>query len=121
MVTLANGPEKPFVRSMPRHKKFEGAGYKCTTYTRNIWIDRADAVMISVDEEVTLMDWGNAIIKQIQRDEAGNVVHLMGILHLGGSVKTTKLKLTWLPMVDELVELQLVKFDYLITKRKMVF
>lgn len=120
MVTLTNGPEKPFVRSIPRHKKFEGAGYKCTTYTRNIWIDRADAVLISVDEEVTLMDWGNAIIKEIQCDKAGNIVHLMGVLHLDGSVKTTKLKLTWLPVVDELVELQLVEFDYLITQRKMV-
>jgi glutamyl-tRNA synthetase len=40
-------------------------------------------------------------------------------LHLEGSVKTTKLKLTWLPETSELVNLTLVEFDYLITKKKV--
>ncbi|GMH06691.1 hypothetical protein Nepgr_008531 [Nepenthes gracilis] len=119
LITLTDGPEKPFVRIIPRHKKYEGAGEKCTTYTKRIWIDRADAEAISVDEEVTLMDWGNAIIKDIEKDEAGNLTHLTGSLHLEGSVKATKLKLTWLPETDELVKLSLMEFDYLITKKKL--
>ncbi|KAE9461868.1 hypothetical protein C3L33_06203, partial [Rhododendron williamsianum] len=44
---------------------------------------------------------------------------LTGVLHLEGSVKTTKLKLTWLPETSELVNLSLVEFDYLITKKKV--
>ena len=36
-----------------------------------------------------------------------------------GSVKSTKLKLTWLPKIEELVQLTLVDFDYLITKKKV--
>ncbi|GAB4848232.1 hypothetical protein Ancab_002899 [Ancistrocladus abbreviatus] len=119
LVTLTDGPEEPFVRIIPRHKKFEGAGEKCTTYTKRIWIDHADAEAISVNEEVTLMDWGNAIIQEIKKDETGNVTHLIGHLHLEGSVKTTKLKLTWLPETDELIKLSLVEFDYLITKKKL--
>ncbi|KNA19300.1 hypothetical protein SOVF_062830 [Spinacia oleracea] len=118
MVTLTDGPEQPFARIIPRHKKYEGAGEKCTTFTKNIWIDHADAEAISVNEEVTLMDWGNAIIKEIKKDDAGKVTQLIGVLNLDGSVKTTKLKLTWLPEIDELVKLQLVEFDYLITKKK---
>ena len=118
LLTLINGPEKPFVRIIPRHKKCESAGEKATTFTRSIWIDRADAELISVDEEVTLMDWGNAIVKKIEKDEDGNLV-LTGVLHLEGSVKTTKLKLTWLPEIDELVKLSLMEFDYLITKKKV--
>lgn len=119
LLTLIDGPEKPFVRIIPKHKKYEGAGDKATTYTRQIWIDRADAESISVNEEVTLMDWGNAIVKEIKKGEHGNVTELTGILHLEGSVKTTKLKLTWLPETSELVNLSLVDFDYLITKKKL--
>ncbi|XP_058197788.1 glutamate--tRNA ligase, cytoplasmic-like [Rhododendron vialii] len=119
MLTLTDGPEKPFVRIIPRHKKFEGAGQKTTTYTRQIWIDSVDAKSISIDEEITLMDWGNAIVKEIMKDENDCIVQLTGVLHLEGSVKTTRLKLAWLPETSELVNLSLVEFDYLITKKKV--
>ncbi|KAG6751438.1 hypothetical protein POTOM_043626 [Populus tomentosa] len=118
-LTLTNGPEQPFVRIIQRHKKYEGAGEKATTYTNRIWIDHADAESISVNEEITLMNWGNAIVKEIEKDQDGKVTHLSGVLHLEGSVKTTKLKLTWLPDTSELVNLTLVDFDYLITKKKL--
>ena len=39
LVTLADGPEKPLARNIPRHKKYEGGGEKCTTYTERIWIN----------------------------------------------------------------------------------
>ncbi|XP_004495831.1 glutamate--tRNA ligase, cytoplasmic-like [Cicer arietinum] len=119
LLTLTDGPEKSFVRIIPRHKKFEAAGNKATTYTKRIWIDYADAGSISAGEEVTLMDWGNAIIKEVEKDQDGNVTGLSGVLHLEGSVKTTKLKLTWLPDSDELVSLTLAEFDHLITKKKV--
>ena len=35
----------------------------------------------------------------IRKDEGGQVTELTGDLHLEGSVKATKLKLTWLPQV----------------------
>jgi glutamyl-tRNA synthetase len=37
--TLTNGPEKPFVRILPRHKKCDGAGKKATTFANIIWLD----------------------------------------------------------------------------------
>ncbi|CAI9101414.1 OLC1v1038729C2 [Oldenlandia corymbosa var. corymbosa] len=119
LLTLTNGPEDSFVRIIPKHKKFEGAGDKATTYMRRIWIEQEDAQLISANEEVTLMDWGNAVINQIEKDQEGYVTQLTGVLHLEGSVKTTKLKLTWLPDSNELVTLSLVDFDYLITKKKV--
>ncbi|CAM8888654.1 unnamed protein product [Rhodiola kirilowii] len=119
LLTLTDGPDKPFVRIIPKHKKYEGAGEKCTTFTRRIWIDFSDANSISEDEEITLMDWGNAIVNKIVRNNDGNVTELVGVLHIQGSVKTTKLKLTWLPDTNELVDLLLVEFDYLITKKKL--
>ncbi|ONK61707.1 uncharacterized protein A4U43_C08F32730 [Asparagus officinalis] len=118
MFYLADGPEEPFVRILPRHKKYEGAGKKATTYTKKIWIEYADASSISEGEEVTLMDWGNAVVKEIKK-ESGEIKELVGVLHLEGSVKTTKLKLTWLPESKEHVKLMLVEFDYLIKKKKL--
>lgn len=119
LLHLVDGPETPFVRIIPKHKKYEGAGEKATTYTKKIWLEHADAECISVNEEITLMDWGNAIVKGIEKDEDGNITQLTGVLHLEGSVKTTKLKLTWLPETNELVNLSLVEFDYLISKKKL--
>lgn len=119
LLCLTNGPEEPFVRIAPRHKKYEGAGKKATTYTKEIWLDGADAAAVSEGEEVTLMDWGNAIIQHVEKDKNGTIIHLSGVLHLEGSVKTTKLKLTWLPNISELVNLSLVELDHLITKKKL--
>ena len=44
---------------------------------------------------------------------------LEGVLHLDGDVKKTKLKLTWLADISDLVPLCLVDFDHLITKKKL--
>ena len=65
------------------------------------------------------MDWGNCIIDNVVTDNDGVVLRVDADLHLEGSVKSTKLKLTWLPQNDELVSLTLADFDYLITKKKV--
>ncbi|KAF9594480.1 hypothetical protein IFM89_031598 [Coptis chinensis] len=87
--------------------------------TQRIWLDYADASAISVGEEITLMDWGNALITEIGKDNHGNVTQLTGVLHLEGSVKTTKVKLTWLPETEDLINLSLLDFGYLIAKKKL--
>lgn len=119
LLDLTNGPETPFTRVILRHKKFEGAGKKATVFTKRVWLDHADATAVSQGEEVTLMDWGNAFIRKVERDQYGLVTRLEGELHLEGSVKTTKLKLTWLPETSELVPLTLVDLDHLIVKKKL--
>jgi glutamyl-tRNA synthetase len=119
LLDLSNGPETPFTRIILRHKKYEEAGKKATVFTKRIWLDLADATTVSEGEEVTLMDWGNAYIRKIERDQDGNVTGLKGELHLEGSVKVTKLKLTWLPEISELVPVTLVDLDHLITKKKL--
>eukprot|EP01023_Acetabularia_acetabulum_P033730 TRINITY_DN31591_c0_g1_i3.p1 TRINITY_DN31591_c0_g1~~TRINITY_DN31591_c0_g1_i3.p1 ORF type:complete len:209 (-),score=31.98 TRINITY_DN31591_c0_g1_i3:109-735(-) len=104
---------------IPRHKKFEGAGKKATTRNARIWLDQEDAKLLKQDEEVTLMDWGNCYIRNIVKDETTQkIVSLEGELHLEGSVKSTKWKLTWLAQLEELVPLKLVEFGHLITKSK---
>ena len=121
LLCLTNGPEEPFVRILARHKKYEGAGKKATTYTKRIWLESIDVSLVSEGEEVTLMDWGNAIIKNVEKDSKGVIVWLHGMLHLEGSVKKIKLKLTWLLEILELVNLSLVEVEHLITKKKVYF
>ncbi|BDA45805.1 Glutamate-tRNA ligase, cytoplasmic [Coccomyxa sp. Obi] len=115
---LNNGPAEPEVVSVPKHKKNPDVGVKATTRTKEIWLEEEDAQVISEGEEVTLMDWGNAIVQRVSKDESGAVTGMEGVLHLEGSVKATKLKLTWLPVTDALTPLRLFDFDHLITKKK---
>ncbi len=46
-------------------------------------------------DQVTLMDWGNAIVSEIKRDESGKILSLQGKLNPEGNVKNTKKKLQW--------------------------
>ena len=70
------------------------------------------------------MNWGNAIIKTIHRSgdsggSSGAVTAIDAELHLEGSVKRTKWKLTWLADVPDVVPLRLVELGHLITKPKV--
>ena len=67
----------------------------------------------------TCLIWQSRFLQKITRDAEGLVTGLEGDLHLEGDFKKTKWKLTWLPVVDELVPLTLVDFDYLISKKKL--
>ncbi|GJQ91325.1 glutamate--tRNA ligase, cytoplasmic [Tanacetum coccineum] len=69
---------------IPKHKKYVGAGEKATTFTKKIWIEQAakdieQAVAKTIAEkkppnvEVTLMDWGYAIVEEIKKDSDGNL------------------------------------------------
>ncbi|KAL9645842.1 hypothetical protein ABK040_003574 [Willaertia magna] len=115
---LLNGPSNGLEsRENPKHKKNESLGKKITYYSSTIYLDKEDALAIEKDEEVTLMDWGNAIIQKIIKDDEGNVKELEGILHLEGDFKKTKKKLTWLPTDSSvLTNVKIVTYDYLITK-----
>jgi hypothetical protein len=57
--------------------------------------------------------------QSISKDAAGQVTGVTAELHLAGDFKKTKLKLTWLVDVPDLVPLTCTEFDYLITKKKV--
>jgi glutamyl/glutaminyl-tRNA synthetase len=119
-VTLEDAPATPEAVSKPRHKKNEKLGNKTVTYTNTIYLEQEDAVRLKDGEEVTLMDWGNAIMTKIHRDESGAVTHIDGKLHLAGDFKTTEYKLTWLPALPEqLIDVKLVEFGNLLNKKAL--
>jgi glutamyl-tRNA synthetase len=117
-LTLTNGPLAPEVRTVPRHKKNPALGNKPIVHLSQIFLEADDAAKIKLEEEVTLMDWGNAIIHKINHDN-GKIVSLEGVLHLEGDFKKTEKKLTWLPNTHELVPIVLQDYGYLITKPKL--
>lgn len=84
---------------MAKHKKHPPAGKKSQLRLNRIWLDQADALEVAEGDEVTLMEWGNAIIRKIHRVGAV-VTGIDADLHLAGDFKTTKLKLTWLAQVS---------------------
>lgn len=119
-VTLSGGPSEVEAVTVPRHKKYAPAGKKSQLRLNRVWLEQVDAKEVKEGEEVTLMDWGNCIVRKIHTDAAtGAVTGIDADLHLAGDFKTTRLKLTWLAQVEELVELQLCEFDHLINKKKV--
>ena len=68
------------------------------------------------------MDWGNAIVRSISRDAAGDVTSIDADLYLKGDFKATDKKITWLAEAKSahaLVRVRLLDYDYLITKPKL--
>ncbi|KAI8061564.1 tRNA synthetases class I, catalytic domain-containing protein [Gongronella butleri] len=105
-------------KQMPKHKKNPDAGNKTTNYSPKVLMDQEDAKSLEVGEEVTLMDWGNAFVRNVTKD--GETVSAVDLeLHLEGDFKKTKKKLTWLSFDDDVVPVTLVDYDYLITKKKV--
>lgn len=108
------------VGDRPKHQKNPDVGTKKVVFGGPILIEQEDARTFKDGEEITLMGWGNAIVTKIERaDSAGDVTGLEFKLHLEGDFKKTEKKITWLAQDQKLVDVELVDFDYLITKDKL--
>ncbi|PKY03905.1 glutamyl-tRNA synthetase [Aspergillus campestris IBT 28561] len=110
------GPAAPYSEEKPSHVKNPAVGKKKVVYSSSLLFDQEDAKSFKQDEEVTLMGWGNAIVRKITADAAGVVQELELELHLEGDFKKTEKKVTWLSADQELVPVELVDFDYLLNK-----
>lgn len=117
-VKLSNGPASPVTEDKPKHKKNTELGTKKVIFANEILVDQDDAATFAENEEITFMDWGNAIIKTIHKD--GDVVTSIDAeLHLEGDFRKTSKKVTWLANTDDKVKVEFVDFDHLITKDKL--
>jgi hypothetical protein len=59
----AGAPASPESSTIAKHKKNAAVGSKTLLKLGRVWLDQADGQEVQEGEEVTLMDWGNAIIK----------------------------------------------------------
>ncbi|KAK6434532.1 glutamate--tRNA ligase [Oleoguttula sp. CCFEE 5521] len=101
------------------HAKNAELGKKKVVFSKSVILDQADAASFAQDEEITLMNWGNAYVRKISKSSDGQVESLDLELHLAGDVKKTSKKVTWLSTDQHLVKVTLYDFDYLITKDKL--
>ncbi|KAL1835125.1 hypothetical protein VTK73DRAFT_6201 [Phialemonium thermophilum] len=115
--TLAGGPETPYAEEKPKHPKNPAVGTKTVRFANRVYIDQADVASFAPDEEITLMGWGNAIVRGT--DRRGDVITAARLeLHLEGDFKTTDKKITWLAADEgtQPVEAELWEFGHMITK-----
>lgn len=114
--TIAGGPETPYSEAKPKHVKNAALGTKSVTFGNKVYLNQADVATFKPDEEITLMGWGNAIVRQLNKSESA-VTDAQLELHLEGDFKTTEKKVTWLAVEgSKLVEAELWEFSHLLTK-----
>ena len=68
------------------------------------------------------MDWGNAVVRSKTVDASGTITAIQMDLNLDGDFRKTKKKITWLaqPTAEHpLIDVTLLDYDYLITKKKL--
>ncbi|KIK58225.1 hypothetical protein GYMLUDRAFT_262571 [Collybiopsis luxurians FD-317 M1] len=122
LVTIKGAPSEVEVKTLPKHKKNPDVGEKKTVYSSTILVDQEDAKSFEDQEEITLMDWGNAIVRSKSVDASGTITAIEMDLHLEGDFKKTKKKITWLSQSTSshpLIPVTLLDYDYLITKKKL--
>lgn len=115
----ATGSTAPEVVMLPKHKKHSPAGEKVGVRMAEILLDSLDVVELHENEEVTLMDWGNAIVRKIHKAADNSIDNVSLDLHLQGDYKKTKWKLHWLANTEQLVPLTLEYFGHLLTKKAL--
>ncbi|KAL2197716.1 tRNA synthetases class I, catalytic domain-containing protein [Corynascus similis CBS 632.67] len=114
-LTGAEAPAEPFTADRPKHPKNKEVGTKKVFFGSELLLDQADAKSFKDGEEITLMAWGNAFVRQIAGGDP--IPSLTCELNLQGDVKKTEKKVTWLAAQGQkLVPAELWDFDYLITK-----
>lgn len=122
-VIVTGAHAAPYSEEKPLHAKNPDVGTKKVWYSADILIDQEDAQSFAQDEEITLMNWGNAIVRKISRSlnplSSMPITSIEMELHLQGDVKKTAKKITWLSKDQDLVPVKMVDFDYLITKDKL--
>ncbi|KAK3942573.1 putative glutamate--tRNA ligase, cytoplasmic [Diplogelasinospora grovesii] len=114
-VTGADAPAEPTTSDRPKHPKNKDIGTKKVTFASELLLDQDDAKAFKDGEEITLMAWGNAFVRNIASGDP--IPSLTCELNLQGDVKSTEKKVTWLAAKGQkLIPAELWDFDYLITK-----
>ncbi|KAJ6070819.1 hypothetical protein N7467_012138 [Penicillium canescens] len=118
--TTVTGSPAPYSEEKPKHAKNAAVGMKKVVFGPSIVLEQEDVKLFKQDEEITLMNWGNAFVRKITTDTATGIITDLELeLHLAGDVKKTEKKVTWLATEQDVVPVELVDFDYLLNKDAM--
>jgi glutamyl-tRNA synthetase len=116
-VTLTNGPAAAYFETHPLHPKDASVGTKTIEYGKKIWVETEDAKDLAVGEKVTLMKWGNAVIKS-KNEKKGALTLTAELTPEDKDFKKTK-KLTWIAQSNTNFEVTVQELDHIIMKEKV--
>uniref|UniRef100_A0A6B2E7J0 Bifunctional glutamate/proline--tRNA ligase n=1 Tax=Phlebotomus kandelakii TaxID=1109342 RepID=A0A6B2E7J0_9DIPT len=85
---------------VPAHPKNESVGMKKIDLGPQILIDQVDAETLKEGENATFINWGNLLIKKINRD-GGTVTSIDASLNLDNKDYKKTVKLTWLAKLPD--------------------
>jgi len=97
-----------------------GLGSAAIRFSKSMLLETFDANSFELNEEITLMGWGNAIVRKLDKAKNGDVTEVGVELNLNGDFRKTKKKVTWLAALNDLVPLTLVDMEHLITCPKIL-
>ncbi|KAK3902189.1 ribosomal protein L25/Gln-tRNA synthetase [Staphylotrichum tortipilum] len=86
---ISNGPDNPYTAPKPLHPKNPSLGTKSVVYSNTILFNQSDTSTFAQGEEITLMNWGNAIVRSLTTAPVGLVTAITVDLNLSGDAKTT--------------------------------
>ncbi|TQV95455.1 glutamyl-tRNA synthetase [Cordyceps javanica] len=116
LLTIEGAALTPWKEDRAKHPKNAGVGTKVVTFASKVLVELADAATLQDGEEVTLMGWGNVIVKRISKSADGGIECLEVKLNPGGDFSKTK-KIHWLAAEGtQNSPAQLWEFDNLLTK-----
>lgn len=103
--------------TVPLHPKNAEIGTKEVWIGSKVLIDRADAELLKANENATFINWGNLMIKKINRQN-GKVSSVEAETNLDNKNYKNTLKLTWLAETShaEFTPTWCVYFDHIISK-----
>ncbi|SPP82759.1 blast:Bifunctional glutamate/proline--tRNA ligase [Drosophila guanche] len=86
---------------VPVHPKDEALGKKTVTLGPRVYIDYADAEALKEGENATFINWGNLLIKKVNKDGSGIITSVDAALNLDNKDFKKTLKLTWLAVESD--------------------
>jgi bifunctional glutamyl/prolyl-tRNA synthetase len=109
----------PAVHKAARHPKNPEVGEKLVHVGPTVLIDGADAELLKQDENATFINWGNLLIKAVNRGPDGKVVSVDAEDNTSNKDFKKTLKLTWLCVDEErspFTPVVQVYYDHIISK-----
>ncbi|TKR82468.1 hypothetical protein L596_016188 [Steinernema carpocapsae] len=101
------------------HPKDPAIGTKSVWFTKNVWIEAADAATIKEGDTVTFINWGNLKIAKIIK-ESEDIEQIVADLDLDNKDYKKTLKITWIATSDaresQPIAVRVAEYDHIISK-----
>ena len=116
ILSVTDAPEES--KQSPAHPKNPEVGSRTVWTAPQVFIEEEDAVLLKEGENVTLINWGNILIKSIEKDATGKILSVQGQLNLSNTDFKNTLKVTWLASTTKapLTPVVAVYYDHIISK-----